>query len=158
MIEVDGCDFSPEPLCPSCWPCEAMRTTEFDSSSEDEEVGEEHLSPLHISWWVSAASLHTVIQKCLSVCSEMKKISPCVFRFSLIWLSGYPCPSWSVRSFLGYVPCRVKASVYHITCIFLHIYVVLLKDFLKLDVKMAILSADRLQIQRHPQESGERYP
>lgn len=32
------------------WPSEAMRTTDFDSSSEDEEVGEEQLTPLHISW------------------------------------------------------------------------------------------------------------
>lgn len=28
----------------------AMRTSEFDSSSEEEEVGEEQLTPLHISW------------------------------------------------------------------------------------------------------------
>uniref|UniRef100_A0A4W6FK06 protein-tyrosine-phosphatase n=1 Tax=Lates calcarifer TaxID=8187 RepID=A0A4W6FK06_LATCA len=27
-----------------------MRTSEFDSSSEDEEVGEEQLTPFHISW------------------------------------------------------------------------------------------------------------
>uniref|UniRef100_A0A3B4TR23 protein-tyrosine-phosphatase n=1 Tax=Seriola dumerili TaxID=41447 RepID=A0A3B4TR23_SERDU len=29
---------------------EAMRTSEFDSSSEEEEVGEEQLTPFHISW------------------------------------------------------------------------------------------------------------
>lgn len=33
---------------------EAMRTSEFDSSSEDEEVGEEQLTPFHVSWLVSA--------------------------------------------------------------------------------------------------------
>lgn len=31
-------------------PVSAMRTSEFDSSSEEEEVGEEQLTPLHISW------------------------------------------------------------------------------------------------------------
>lgn len=35
------CPFSPQ--------CEAMRTSEFDSS-EEEEVGEEQLTPFHISW------------------------------------------------------------------------------------------------------------
>lgn len=29
---------------------EAMRTSEFDTSSEDEEVGEEQLTPFCISW------------------------------------------------------------------------------------------------------------
>lgn len=28
----------------------AMRTSEFDSSSEEEEVGEEQLTPFNISW------------------------------------------------------------------------------------------------------------
>lgn len=28
-----------------------MRTNEFDSSSEDEDVGDEDLTPLHISWY-----------------------------------------------------------------------------------------------------------
>uniref|UniRef100_H2TMA6 Cyclin-dependent kinase inhibitor 3 n=1 Tax=Takifugu rubripes TaxID=31033 RepID=H2TMA6_TAKRU len=31
-------------------PVSGMRTSEFDSSSEEEEVGEEQLTPLHISW------------------------------------------------------------------------------------------------------------
>lgn len=75
----------------------AMRTSEFDSSSE-EEVGEEQLTPLHISWWVSAAlasqevSQHCKRQqlRCAVLCSQVTLVRGGVLAVSgHLWTSRW---------------------------------------------------------------------
>lgn len=87
---------------------EAMRTSEFDSSSEDEEVGEEQLTPFHVSWLVPA-----VFDLCdqINVCLNVKQACLCLCLYNFFgWFSGYLCPQWSARSFSGYVHYQVKSQ------------------------------------------------
>lgn len=91
----------------------AMRTSEFDSSSE-EEVGEEQLTPLHISWWVSAAlasqevSQHCKRQqlRCAVLCSQVTLVRGGVLAVSgHLWTSRWDqlCtqPCHNVPAFIG---------------------------------------------------------
>lgn len=68
---------------------EAMRTSEFDSSSEDEEVGEEQLTPFHVSWLVPA-----VFDLCdqINVRLNVQNKHPCVY-VCIIFLVGFQVTS-----------------------------------------------------------------
>lgn len=116
-------------------------------------------SPPRLLVSASGFSAQVIKKCCSSVCSEMKNKTACVQILSDL-TPRLPLSIVECSQFLGIcaLPGKGICLLYNM-CKFVHVYVViLLKDFLKLDVKMPILSADRLQIQRRPQESGKRYP
>ena len=89
---------------------EAMRTSEFDSSSEDEEVGEEQLTPFHVSWLVSA-----VFNLCdvRNVWLNVKHL--CVLCLFCLLIFRLPLSIVECSQFLGICALPGKVIDYYVT-------------------------------------------